>query len=104
MYITYRDEVGIISEKIDENGIDFLDDKAIFNDKSIKLSTLVRIESIKAITAKKAHIIAKRLNLCIDNDRLTFYASNENETEIYSFDTKKERDLFVEMREIPDEL
>lgn len=50
---------------------------------------------MKAITPKKAHEIAKRRNIDIDDNQTTFYATNEEETEIYSFDTKKERDQHI---------
>lgn len=50
---------------------------------------------MKKISSKQAHIIAQRLGLDIDGDGTTYYATNTEETEIYSFDTKKERDDFV---------
>lgn len=48
-----------------------------------------------AITAKEAHKLAELLGLCISDDGLTFYATNEGRTELWEFDTKKERDASV---------
>lgn len=52
---------------------------------------------MKKITAKQAIKIAKRLNLQIEDDGTTFYATDEEESEIYSFDTKSERDTFCKI-------
>ena len=52
---------------------------------------------IKAINAKKAQEITDKtgMALCGAEDGRTFYATNEEETEVWLFDTKKERDAFV---------
>lgn len=50
---------------------------------------------MKAITAKKAEQITRKLGRDISNDGITFYATNEEETEIYCFDSKSERNDFV---------
>lgn len=50
---------------------------------------------MKAITAKKADQITRKLGRDISNDGITFYATNEKETEIYCFDSKSERNDFV---------
>lgn len=52
---------------------------------------------IKAINAKKAQEITDKtgMALCGAEDGRTFYATNEEETEVWLFDTKKERDSFV---------
>lgn len=47
------------------------------------------------ITAKEAYKLANDLGLDICEDGLTFYATNEERTEIWEFDSKKERDNFV---------
>lgn len=52
---------------------------------------------MKKITAKQAAKIANRLNLQIEDDGMTFYATDEEESEIYSFDTKSERDSFCKI-------
>lgn len=52
---------------------------------------------MKKITAKQAAKIANRLNLQIEDDGTTFYATDEEETEIWSFDTKSERDSFCKI-------
>lgn len=44
MTIYYADELGIIGEKVDENGIDFCDGFAYFND------TKIAIDSIRYIS------------------------------------------------------
>ena len=49
----------------------------------------------KKLTAKEAHKLADKLNLDIDDDGITYYATNMEETEIWSFDTRVERDKFV---------
>ena len=51
---------------------------------------------MKKLSAKEAHKLADRLMVDIDDDGITFYATNEDESEIWSFDTKKERDRFVD--------
>ena len=49
-----------------------------------------------AITVKEAYRIAKELgiNITQDNNR-TYFATNEKRTELWEFDTKKERDDFI---------
>lgn len=49
----------------------------------------------RAITSKEAVKIMKRLNLCYGQDGVTFYATNQEESEVWEFDTKKERDEWV---------
>ena len=49
----------------------------------------------KAITAKYAYELIEKLGLCTGDDGRTFYATNEEETEVWEFDTKKERDEFI---------
>lgn len=48
-----------------------------------------------AITAKEAYKIAEILGVCISDDGTTFYATNEARTDLWEFDTKRERDAFV---------
>ena len=48
-----------------------------------------------AITAKQAYKLANELGVSICEDGTTFYATNESHTDLYEFDTKKERDAFV---------
>ena len=48
-----------------------------------------------AITAKEAYKLAKELGICISEDGTTFYATNKARTELWEFDTKKERDTAV---------
>ena len=50
---------------------------------------------MKKITPKEAVKIAKKLGIEIYDERRTFYATNNKESEVWSFDTKKERDDFV---------
>lgn len=47
------------------------------------------------VTAKHAEKIAKKLGLCFGNDGRTFYATNETESELWEFDSKKDRDFHV---------
>ena len=47
---------------------------------------------LKKITAKQAERITKKLGLCWGDEEKTFYATNESETEIYEFPSKRERD------------
>jgi len=48
---------------------------------------------MKSITRKEAEKIAERTGYPLtENDGRTFYATNENETGVYEFDSKKERD------------
>ena len=46
-------------------------------------------------TAKEAREIAKRRGVEIDDEQKTYYATDKSGTEIWSFDTKQERDAFV---------
>ena len=57
----------------------------------------MEVDNMKAITAKKAQEITDKtgMALCGAEDGRTFYATNEEETEVWLFDTKKERDAFV---------
>ena len=43
MYVVYRDELGYVSEKVDEYGISICDGKAYINDKIIPITSLVGI-------------------------------------------------------------
>lgn len=52
---------------------------------------------MKKITAIQAKKICDNLGLCFpEDDGKTFFATNEEQTEIYDFSNKKERDKFVE--------
>ncbi len=53
---------------------------------------------VKAITAKKAQEITERtgMALCGADDGRTFYGTDEEETGVWLFDSKKERDAWVE--------
>lgn len=53
----------------------------------------------KAITAKQAYKLAEELGVCISNDGTTYYATNEEHTELWEFETKRERDNFVKKGE-----
>ena len=48
-----------------------------------------------AITAKEAYKLAEIIGICISDDGTTFYAANEERTELWEFDTKRERDAFL---------
>lgn len=50
-------------------------------------------KQIKAVNAKTAYKIMEELGLCWGMDGRTFYASDG--TEVWEFDTKQERDIFV---------
>ena len=56
------------------------------------------MKKFKAITSKKAQEITNKtgMALCGADDGRTFYATNEEESEVWLFDTKKERDAFVD--------
>ena len=45
-----------------------------------------------AITAREAEKLTKKLGLEWGDDQRTYYATDEDRTEIYAFDTKRERD------------
>lgn len=47
---------------------------------------------LKKITARQAEKITKKLGLCWGDEEKTFYATNEDETEIFEFSSKRERD------------
>jgi hypothetical protein len=47
------------------------------------------------LTAKEAQRLAEKLGLDIGDDGRTYYATNEEQTEIWEFDTKTERDKFI---------
>ena len=50
----------------------------------------------KKVTARQGERICRKLGLDYGMDGRTFYATDENETRIFEFDTKKERDKFIE--------
>lgn len=56
---------------------------------------MTRANIIK-VNAREANKIATRLGLDTSEDGVTFFAYDETNDEIYGFDTKKERDGFVE--------
>jgi hypothetical protein len=47
------------------------------------------------ITAKEAYKLMDELGLDYGMDGRTFFATNEERTEVWEFDTKRERDEFV---------
>jgi hypothetical protein len=51
---------------------------------------------MKKVSAKEAYKILKRVGLDASGDGITFFAYDEKNDEIYSFDTKRERDEFIE--------
>ena len=48
-----------------------------------------------AIPAKDAYKLAETLGIYVSDDGTTFYATNEARTDLWEFDTKRERDAFV---------
>ena len=50
---------------------------------------------MKSITARYAEKLLQKLGHDYGNDGRTFYATNEEEDEVWEFDSKKERDEFV---------
>ena len=48
------------------------------------------------ISAKEAKKLARELGIDIDDEETTYYATNEERTEIWGFETKKRRDRFVD--------
>jgi hypothetical protein len=50
---------------------------------------------VKKITARQAYKLMDKLGLDYGNDGRTFYVTNNEETEVYEFDSKKERDTFL---------
>lgn len=53
MTITYRDDLGIVAEKVDEFGVSFCEGKAYFNDKTVDISKLVIIAEIGILKGKE---------------------------------------------------
>jgi len=51
---------------------------------------------LKKINAKEAKRLTEKLGLCWGDGSRTFYATNEEETEVWEFDSKAERDAAVE--------
>ena len=47
---------------------------------------------LKKLTANDAERLTKKLGLCWGDEQRTFYATNEEETDVWEFDTKAERD------------
>lgn len=47
MIIIYRDEVGYITEQVDEYGVSFYNGKAVFNDKEVDIFLVDSITEIK---------------------------------------------------------
>ena len=45
-----------------------------------------------ALTAKEAYKLAQELGVSISDDGKTFYTTNEKRSELWEYDTKKERD------------
>lgn len=54
---------------------------------------------MKTITAKEAKKLAEKLNLDLNGDGRTWYATTEDENEIFSFDSPKDRDIFVKLND-----
>jgi len=46
MTVEYRDELGVVTEEVDKDGISFLEGKAYFNDKVIDISSLVFVKEV----------------------------------------------------------
>lgn len=46
MVITYRDEIGVVVEELDEFGTDFCDGVVYFNDKKIEVSAVISIKEV----------------------------------------------------------
>ncbi len=51
---------------------------------------------MKKVSAKEAYKILKRAGSDASGDGITFFAYDEKADEIYGFDTKRERDEFIE--------
>ena len=47
MIIIYRDEIGYITEQVDEYGVSFNNGKAVFNDKEVDIFLVDSITEIK---------------------------------------------------------
>lgn len=50
---------------------------------------------MEKITAKEAYKLMDELGLGYGMDGRTYYATNEEHTEVWEFDTKRERDEFI---------
>lgn len=51
---------------------------------------------LKAITRKEAYRIANKRGVTIsEDDGRTYYATNEEETEVWEFDSKRDRDKAI---------
>lgn len=48
------------------------------------------------ISAKEARKLAYELGIDIDDEETTYYATNEERSEIWGFETKTKRDKFVD--------
>ena len=51
---------------------------------------------IKKITSKEAYKVAMKKGLDLSGDGVTYYAIDEKSEEIFSFDTRAERDGFIQ--------
>lgn len=52
---------------------------------------------MKAITAKQSKVINRRNGMdTLDGDGITYWATNDDESATWAFDSKKERDEFVQ--------
>ena len=47
MIIIYRDEIGYVTEQVDEYGVSFYNGKAVFNDKEVDIILVDSITEIK---------------------------------------------------------
>lgn len=50
-----------------------------------------------ALTYKEAKKLTEELGLCWGDDKRTFYATNEDRTEIWEYDSKAERDRAIKI-------
>ena len=55
---------------------------------------------MKAITAKQAEKLLKKLGLTSVDNGVTFYATSDDESAVWEFDSKKERDAFVDKNKL----
>lgn len=55
---------------------------------------------MKAITAKQAEKLLKKLGLTSVDNGVTFYATSDDESAVWEFDSKIERDAFVEKNKL----
>lgn len=51
---------------------------------------------VKKLNVREAKRILKKLGLGYGGDGTTYYAATADESEIYTFDSKTERDRFIE--------